>query len=76
MLNFSDNILFTTYLVPNSNPKPNEWWYYGPDHGQHVSLFTEKSLNLLAHESLDKDFSYKWQKHSFVYQPKIIFGII
>lgn len=48
MLKFSDSILFSTYLVPISNPKPDEWWYFGPDHGQHVSLYSKKSLELLA----------------------------
>ena len=48
MLKFSDSILFSTYLVPISNPKPDEWWYFGPDHGQHVSLYSRKSLDLLA----------------------------
>lgn len=48
MLQLSDNILFTTYLVPNSNPKPDEWWYYTTDHGQHISLYSRKSLEILA----------------------------
>jgi hypothetical protein len=48
MLKHSDNILFSTYLIPSENPKPLDWWYYALDHGQHVSLYTEKSLSLLA----------------------------
>ncbi len=48
MLKFSDNILFSTYLVPASNPKPEEWWYYALDHGQHISLYTKKSLEVIA----------------------------
>lgn len=48
MLIFSDSILFSTYLVPISNPKPDEWWYFGPDHGQHISLYSRKSLKILA----------------------------
>lgn len=48
MLKHSDNILFSTYLIPADNPKPLDWWYFALDHGQHVSLYTEKSLFLLA----------------------------
>lgn len=48
MLRFSENILFTTQLIPEGNPRPDSWWYYGLDHGQHVSLFTRRSLELLA----------------------------
>jgi 2-polyprenyl-3-methyl-5-hydroxy-6-metoxy-1,4-benzoquinol methylase len=48
MLKYSENILFSTYLIPAGNPKPQNWWYFALDHGQHVSLYTEKSLSLLA----------------------------
>jgi 2-polyprenyl-3-methyl-5-hydroxy-6-metoxy-1,4-benzoquinol methylase len=48
MLKHSENILFSTYLIPADNPKPQDWWYFALDHGQHVSLYTEKSLSLLA----------------------------
>jgi len=48
LLKISSNILFTTELVPASNPKPEEWWYYGLDHGQHISFYTVKSLQYLA----------------------------
>lgn len=48
ILGLSRNILFATQCVPNDYPKPNEWWYYGLMHGQHVSLYTIKSLKLLA----------------------------
>lgn len=48
MLRFSNNILFTTELLPPSRPKPGEWWYYGLEHGQHISFFTEDSLRSLS----------------------------
>src|SRR5574341_2342641 len=28
MAKITRNILFTTELIPPSNPKPDEWWYY------------------------------------------------
>lgn len=48
MLALSENILFTTQLIPEQNPRPGYWWYYGLDHGQHVSLYTRRSLEVLA----------------------------
>lgn len=48
ILKYSKNILFTTDLLPEPAPKPNEWWYYGIEHGQHVSFYTKKSLKVLA----------------------------
>jgi len=48
MLKHSKNIFFSTELIPASSPKPGEWWYYGLDHGQHISFYTKKSLEKLA----------------------------
>ena len=48
MLKLSDNILFTTILLPADTPKPDSWWYYGLDHGQHISFYTVPALTFLA----------------------------
>jgi len=48
LLKHSKNILITTDLLPKPAPKPEEWWYYGLEHGQHVSFYTRKSLQFLA----------------------------
>lgn len=48
MLKLSDNILFSTELQPVPNPTPDTWWYILPEIGQHISLFSRKSLEALA----------------------------
>lgn len=48
MLGLSNSILFSTMVIPARNPHPDEWWYYGLEHGQHVALYTRKSLELFA----------------------------
>ncbi|MCC3567089.1 MULTISPECIES: methyltransferase domain-containing protein [unclassified Microcoleus] len=48
LFKISRNILLSTELLPESNPKPDEWWYYVLHEGQHVSLYTAKSLSILA----------------------------
>lgn len=48
MLNFGNTIIFTTELCPNPKPLPEEWWYFGLEHGQHVSFYTESSLKTIA----------------------------
>jgi 2-polyprenyl-3-methyl-5-hydroxy-6-metoxy-1,4-benzoquinol methylase len=48
MLQFSKNILFTTLLLPATQPKPSEWWYFGLEHGQHIAFYTPKSLAKIA----------------------------
>ena len=48
MLRVSPNIFFSTILLPIFSPKPSEWWYYGLEHGQHVSIYTRESLGVIA----------------------------
>ena len=49
LLKLSNNILFTTELQPQ---KPllniNDWWYFVPEIGQHISFFTEEALSQIA----------------------------
>lgn len=47
ILAVSDTIIFSTILVQTEAPK-QDWWYYGFNHGQHVSLYSEKSLGVIA----------------------------
>jgi hypothetical protein len=48
ILQFSRSIFFSTSLLPVHAPRPGEWWYYGLEHGQHVSIYTQRALQLLA----------------------------
>lgn len=50
MMAFSKNIFFATELLPSSKNMPGQWSYFGLEHGQHISLFTKKSLNILANK--------------------------
>jgi glycosyltransferase involved in cell wall biosynthesis len=55
MLKFSDNILFSTELLPTHNPRPGEWWYFAPQTGQHISIYSTISLQKIA-EKLDINY--------------------
>ena len=46
----TDNIIFSTELLPVDLPKPNAWWYYCLGHGQHVSLYSYKTLKFIAQQ--------------------------
>ncbi len=74
MLKYSDNILFSTELVPSGYPKPGEWWYYATDHGQHVSLYSKKSLQVLA-EKYGLNF-YSNGKNIHLFTGKKINGLL
>jgi hypothetical protein len=47
ILEYSDNIIFSTVLLKGQYPDA-KWWYYGFNHGQHVSLYTAEALSELA----------------------------
>ncbi len=42
------NVLVSTLLVPQPTPALDDWWYYSPSSGQHVSFYTEKALEIIA----------------------------
>ena len=48
ILQLSENIIFSTALIPNPIPKIDEWWYYGSEHGQHVAIYSKKALAILG----------------------------
>jgi hypothetical protein len=43
----ADSIIFSTRLI-GETPPAEDWWYYGFNHGQHVSLYSERSLQILG----------------------------
>jgi hypothetical protein len=44
----TDQLLVTTEIVPTPAPPLDEWWYYAPEHGQHVSFFTLDALRIIG----------------------------
>ena len=49
ILEISDTIIFSTKLISKTSiPDPDTWGYYGFDHGQHITLYSERSLRNLA----------------------------
>lgn len=48
MLVVSKNILFSTNILPSVIPKPEDWWYYGLEHGQHISFYSKNTLEVIA----------------------------
>lgn len=49
MLQMTKTIIFSTELIPNEKPpKPDEWWYYVFESGQHISFYSLKTLQYIA----------------------------
>lgn len=50
ILKISRNILFSVNVLPDTIPKPNDWWYYGLEHGQHLSFYSRVTLKFISKE--------------------------
>ncbi len=48
MMSYSENLLFSTVIVPKDIPKPTEWWYFSLETGQHISFFSIAALEYIA----------------------------
>jgi 2-polyprenyl-3-methyl-5-hydroxy-6-metoxy-1,4-benzoquinol methylase len=48
MLDYSNNLLFSTLLVPQRAQTVTDWWYFAPEHGQHVAFYTVEALQVIA----------------------------
>ena len=58
----TDNFIFTTEL--NNIAINEDWWYFAPEHGQHIMFYTYKSLELLA-KKFNKNFYTNGFIHAF-----------
>lgn len=50
MLSVAPAIIFSTETFSGGTPSPERWQYYYFSHGQHISLYSLKSLQVLAQE--------------------------
>lgn len=48
IMKISPNLIFSTEVLPNPIPRPGEWWYYGMEHGQHISFYSQRTLEYIA----------------------------
>lgn len=48
MMSLADNVLVSTLVLPEPAPQPGQWWYYIPNSGQHISLYSRATLQVIA----------------------------
>lgn len=49
MFQFSDSILFSTELQPQDTfSSASDWWYFSPDIGQHIAIYSKGALQEIA----------------------------
>jgi Methyltransferase domain len=51
IFSYTDSILFSTELQPNKAlSNVDDWWYFIPETGQHISFYTSKTLKSIAQQ--------------------------
>ena len=63
MLKFSDNVIFSTDIIPENEPLEN-WIYIANETGQHIAFYTEKAITIIA-EKFGKEYYRKGNFHIF-----------
>jgi Methyltransferase domain len=48
MLETAPVVLLSTELIPQKETPPTDWWYLGPEHGQHIGFFRLETLRWIA----------------------------
>lgn len=46
----TDLVIATTAVVSEPAPPLDSWWYWAPEHGQHISFYSARSLRRIASE--------------------------
>lgn len=64
IFSLGDTLIFSTELVPLNRPKVHDWWYYGVEHGQHISFYTEQAMFEIARR-FNKKYCYLKGLHFF-----------
>jgi hypothetical protein len=65
----ADHLLITTEILPEPIPSLDAWWYFAPEHGQHISFYTLKSLRVLANAGSRFFYTNGYNIHLFSRKP-------
>lgn len=48
IFNFSDSVIFSTEIAPETNIEIENWWYIAQETGQHIAFYSKKSMEIIA----------------------------
>ncbi|GAB3944221.1 hypothetical protein GCM10028805_11570 [Spirosoma harenae] len=69
MLAYSRSILLSTELQPAGLISPKSWWYVLPETGQHIALYSRRSMEVLAEQFNLRYYGGKNNFHLLTDQP-------
>jgi 2-polyprenyl-3-methyl-5-hydroxy-6-metoxy-1,4-benzoquinol methylase len=68
ILSCSDSLICSTELQPDKIEKPQDWWYFALETGQHVAFYTINTLNYIA--SQVNSYLYTNKSNLFMFTKK------
>jgi hypothetical protein len=77
MLNFANNLLFSTELQPHELSSIDDWWYFARETGQHIAFYNEASLQAIASQLgynfyTDGKFLHLFSRKKFDHTPVVL----
>lgn len=69
MLRMAPTVLLSTELIPDPGAASPQWWYLGPEHGQHIGFFRPLTLRKMAEKLKCHHASDGVSVHVFSRQP-------
>lgn len=75
LFSMGDTVIISTEIIPENRPKVKDWWYYGVEHGQHISFYTPKSMMFIANK-FGMKYSYLSGLHVFSRVIKIMHPLL
>lgn len=58
MFKLSDNVIVSQDFLPYPLPRPEDWWYYCLEHGQHINFYSKKTFEYIAQKYSKNLYSY------------------
>lgn len=68
-------VFFSTDLAPSPTPRPDQWWYYGQSHGQHIAFYRVETLRRLASMTESMCVTNGSNFHGIIHSPRLPYAI-
>ena len=62
---YSNNLIFSTEIIPNTNEEIENWWYITEETGQHVAFYSTKTMQIIAKKFNKNYYCYNKNLHIF-----------
>ena len=75
LLAMGDAVFLSTELAPIPTPGPDQWWYYGHSHGQHIAFYRTETLLHLARATDSICMTNGANLHGFIKVPRLPYAL-